>query len=934
MNYEIHIFKAVNPEDEHIEHYGARDSTSLIYLGGDSKTQPIIGSELNFTLEVLNGEDGKYLQYFTPNEKEWVVEKRISATQEVIWKGFLLPESYSEPYTYPLFYPAFTAVCGLGLLKGKYLDTAFYEEEKTVIDVILECLKITQVDFDLYYTPAIKNILKDNWQEIIIDTRHSLEDQKKESAHAILEALVSSMQCQLYQSSGKWYLEGINKRHLLKSTYYKYSFADGSFLGTLDLHKNIKTISSFIGDATVTMVPALGSIEISHPAAELKLAEDLIQEIETPWILPPGIAGAFNARRWDFTYYEAFVNPPDYFLELTSWPNEVLDTGKFISLKEKPFIQRGTKVKIELAVEFSLPIHAPGIESIYNAGGFENAFVFKISLGESVLFFNDSVPENAPEYFALDKAGKGKLTLDFIAQEDGIFNIQLFQPIAYWDGIHTKSAFRVTKLTVKDIEQEKEFIHIETIDEGSSQKEEISLAYSDDLSGNSKCFYLEKVRDFDRAETAYQVPILYGRQINGKNYSIVNLIGAVLIETYPAQVYWQQSAFPIKNPVIHYNFNGGNEIAVETDEYYPNNAFWVPIASYKKPLISRLKNLEWVDAVFGIDKKRFALIVADIRKNLFFKPHLMVNGTLPFPVKYNDILEFNYRGEKKYLIPTNIEWHGEENESICTLIEGIYAGESSGNIPPYVEAGPDIILQDGETTAQISEAFIQDNDGFIASQIWEIIAGDPGASFSSVNALNPLISNLTGNNYTARLTATDNLGATASDTMQIIRISGFTLILTPSHSRDYYDTVNKFDVKERKWLVTIAPDAPGNALLNTGILAEIDHNFSGQGNVSVTTDSSMAFYVNGQRVFYTGKNYKAYREKHLEYAATLSFAENDIVEMEMINRIVVPAFGFPGWGSSAMKFSFNTVDFVVGSGNFTNLPVIETLTQSVQPRNV
>lgn len=936
MEYQVHIYKASNPEEVHVEHYAARDTTYLTYLGSDSKTQPIVTSELGFTLEVLNGEDGKYLQYFTPDEKEWVVEKRIAASQEVIWKGFLLPESYSEPYTYPTFYPAFSAVDGLGLLKGKYLTPDFYEDEKTVIDVILACIQLTQVDFDLYSTPAIKNALKDNWKDIFMDSRHYLDADKKESAYQILEGLVASLQCQLFQSSGKWFLEGINKKHLLKNTYYRYSFADRSFLGTEDLTKNLKRITSFEGEALITMVPALGEITVSHAAAELKLNKDLVKETRTPWILPAGIAGKFNARYWDFTFYDGFISPPNYFLELTGSHKEILDLEKFIAIKEKPFVLKGTKIKIELAVEFVPEFqNSPVANWYFNAGLFINCLVFRISLAGTTLFFNDALVDSAPEYLALDSSGKGSVIMDFIAQEDGLLNIELFEPRGDFSGTQTAPAvFRVTKLTAEDIDQKKDFIYTEIIDEGSSQKEEIDLEFSEDISGSSKCFYLEKIREFDNATAvAYQVPILYGRQLDGKNYSIINLAGAVLIETYPTQVYWQQSAYPVKNPVIHYNLNGGNEIAVETSDYFFNNAFWVPVAKYKPATISRLKALEWTDAVFGIEKKPYAQVVAEIRRKLFFKPHIMINGTVPFPVKYNDLLSFKYRGEEKYFMPTNIEWQGEAGSSVVTLIEGVYSGQSSGNIPPYVEAGPDIILQDGQTTAQISEAYVQDNDGFIANQVWQITAGDPGATFSSINALNPLISNLTGNSYTARLTATDNLGAAAFDTMQIIRISGYTLILTPSYTKDYFDSVNKFDVKERKWLVSIAPDAPGNNFLNAGITAKMDHNFNGQGSTSVLTDSSISFYVNGQRVFYTGRNYKAYRQKLLEYVATISFSEEDVVELELINKVAVPAFGFPGYGSSTLSFSFDTVGFVIGSGSITNLPVVETLAQSVNPRN-
>ena len=121
MNYEVHIIDRDALADPLILHYASKDSIEVNWLGGEDLLQPIVGSELNFNLEVLHGEDAKYDQYFVSDEKRWLVKKVISDTQEVIWTGYLLPESYSEPYSWPLFYVDFSAVDGLGLLKGKKL---------------------------------------------------------------------------------------------------------------------------------------------------------------------------------------------------------------------------------------------------------------------------------------------------------------------------------------------------------------------------------------------------------------------------------------------------------------------------------------------------------------------------------------------------------------------------------------------------------------------------------------------------------------------------------------------------------------------------------------------------------------------------------------------------------------------------------------------
>jgi hypothetical protein len=129
----------------------------------------------------------------------------------------------------------------------------------------------------------------------------------------------------------------------------------------------------------------------------------------------------------------------------------------------------------------------------------------------------------------------------------------------------------------------------------------------------------------------------------------------------------------------------------------------------------------------------------------------------------------------------------------------------------------------------------------------------------------------------------------------------------------------------------MVPDSPGNNMVNAAISAFFKYEFKGQATAS--TDHFIALYVNKQRVFFTGNHYGAYKNKTINFAATISFAEDDLVELEMVNAVVVPANGFPGWGGSTVEFSFDAVNFTVGSGKITNLPVIQTIQQNVNPRN-
>ena len=108
-------------------------SIILEWLGGDKKDDLlIVGSRLSFTMVGMSQSDGQYLDLFTGDETRY----RVTQEDEngvLIWQGFLLPDSYSEPYTNSPILVDFTATDGLGRLKGKYLPEDFYEEEKSII---------------------------------------------------------------------------------------------------------------------------------------------------------------------------------------------------------------------------------------------------------------------------------------------------------------------------------------------------------------------------------------------------------------------------------------------------------------------------------------------------------------------------------------------------------------------------------------------------------------------------------------------------------------------------------------------------------------------------------------------------------------------------------------------------------------------------------
>lgn len=95
----------------------------------------------------------------------------------------------------------------------------------------------------------------------------------------------------------------------------------------------------------------------------------------------------------------------------------------------------------------------------------------------------------------------------------------------------------------------------------------------------------------------------------------------------------------------------------------------------------------------------------------------------------------------------------------------------SGNTPPTVSAGDDITIVLPSNSTSVT-ATASDPDGTIASYSWVKLSGPTGGSLSSASSATTGITGLTQGSYTYQVTVTDNLGATATDQVQINVIPG------------------------------------------------------------------------------------------------------------------------------------------------------------------
>ena len=94
-------------------------------------------------------------------------------------------------------------------------------------------------------------------------------------------------------------------------------------------------------------------------------------------------------------------------------------------------------------------------------------------------------------------------------------------------------------------------------------------------------------------------------------------------------------------------------------------------------------------------------------------------------------------------------------------------GGGTSNKVPVVNAGADQTINSSTGSIQLNGT-ASDSDGSIAGYSWTKISGPSQFTISNSNITNPLLTGLVPGRYTFRLSATDNLGATGYDDVDVI----------------------------------------------------------------------------------------------------------------------------------------------------------------------
>ncbi len=208
---------------------------TLVYNKQDLIT-PVCGSDL--LIGLLSTTNGQYIEFATAAPLAYYVDVLKSTDQGVtyttFWSGVNTTDCYTEPYSSVPYDIKLKFNCGLGELQWHR-----YENPSTLISGLEQLIAV--VSNCLSFLPYQKNVREiiNIREDTMVDTSGLLEQLYMMDVvytemaddgilHGInckqlLTNILTALNCRMYQSNNKWYIERIFERTTTSMTYFDYT---------------------------------------------------------------------------------------------------------------------------------------------------------------------------------------------------------------------------------------------------------------------------------------------------------------------------------------------------------------------------------------------------------------------------------------------------------------------------------------------------------------------------------------------------------------------------------------------------------------------------------------------------------------------------------------------------------------------------------------
>ena len=924
MNLAIDIIDTLNDSLVLSREKAVGSSLILNWKGGDYKDDIyVLGSSLDFEMLGMSCLDGQYSDLFTGDETRFRV--KLYTPDAILWEGFILPDAYSEPYVDGPIPVKFRATDGLGRLKGKYLPDDFYEEEKSVIAILAKCLELTGLLLNFRFAPAIENAVQKDYDKIYIDTSLFKNGERKDDAHAILDSLLRSMFCTLFQADNYYNIEGFNVRNFRVYDTKVYS-PDGELIEEQKVTRRLKNLTA-TKPTNVTIQPPYGKIQVTHKREPVTLPDTIATEKNDGWVQMENVNEPIYATDWFSNIGTEADTGEDMTVGIDGYRQGNGDG--WVSLTRKIYVKKGQKLRLKMGFQLVLisyrMFESDAVKFAIEQGNWVNPFFMSVRL-----HYPGSVVENVPSiilrnffpdgdatigrYFELDfdENGKVEKEVQFIPNRSGELDIRIHPAF----DSEVKSTFidrvNITEFKLEEVGFEEEYIS-EITQDGYSRKKEEEIDFADDAAGLSKSFRLQKLKVPGKFNVK-EIPVSRLFPFDGYWWAYVDLKGANLIKDNIKTVH--SLGDPIEILDVVYNYNNSQEHAVklasamqgvmnpETSQM--EYSFTVYIHEYNSVNEDRDYWEQWSDSRFKVEKKRYCDVGSSMLDLMSRSPLIKLDYQVIGNVKINDFLQFDFQGGKQFML-TSCKWDLDKGLTNTTAIQAFYGVEAGKNIPPIVEA-EDIYLDEATTGHGLFSAGF-DPDGWIVSYFWEELTNN-GAIISNPYQSRTNAFNLTEDYYEFQVTVTDNDGATASDIVRMYRHKTTNIkatIVTQEHPHEleaYYE-----------WILEVEPEIPEGSALN------IQGALIGEGKGAVR--ATVVVYQNGtEKRRMSGRN-RGENDELLVFDKK-GFSLNYLPGDQILFTIHLDLDGREDINEVKAGFNVELVEFVDGYGQITGIPITKT----------
>jgi len=259
------------------------NAPQLLYNGQEDHFGHLFTSELSFNILVTSNADAHFLHLFTGSETKYKVslELFVNNVSSIAWEGFLLPELFNEPLRDEGYFVEFVATDGIGLLKEKELSLSFYQDKKSVIDILHSCLSLTGLSQPIIYAEALQNAgFTLDYQDLAVQTIAYAGDTNA-SAYEIINYIIESIGCRLFTYKQNWYLIGVNRFGELSIAATKYApNSDANVIQPGVAYTITRDVleQPYFATPTITVLPVLKKAVVnwSHTNSKYIFPEDLV----------------------------------------------------------------------------------------------------------------------------------------------------------------------------------------------------------------------------------------------------------------------------------------------------------------------------------------------------------------------------------------------------------------------------------------------------------------------------------------------------------------------------------------------------------------------------------------------------------------------------------------------------------------------------------